>query len=376
MRGVAVGLVAMVAGGAMSAAVGGCGESDIYICDPANWPDGSLPPRCFPDSGTPDDGGGGGGSDPGDAAADAPIEVGCEGRCLPLAPDGWGSPDFVWMGPEGDAPPCPEAAPKLGYEGYADLDAPIACGGCQCGASTGTCSLPSVITASAAVCPGDGAIFTPTDPPAGWDGSCSTNHPVAADALCAGSPCVQSVTFGALSVTESCAPSVVSAPEIAPPTWHRFVRSCRTYSLAACPTHGLVCVPPPPPGYHVCVYIPGDADCSKAALAPYTEKHLFYDTFSDSRSCTACACGPPVGSSCTSEVTLYSDDACTSLPVASVLADALHPLCLDVIPGSALGSKSATAPVYTPGPCMPSGGEPTGSAEPVFPSTFCCLPTP
>jgi hypothetical protein len=49
--------------------------------------------------------------------------------------------------------------------------------------------------------------------------------------------------------------------------------------------------------------------------------------------------------------------------------------CLDIVPsGQALGSKLATAPIYAPGACQVSGGEPTGEALSVEPSTFCCLP--
>ena len=41
-------------------------------------------------------------------------------------------------------------------------------------------------------------------------------------------------------------------------------------------------------------------------------------------------------------------------------------------PGTALGSKLATRPVYEPGSCEPLGGEAIGSVTLVGPSTFCC----
>jgi hypothetical protein len=63
-----------------------------------------------------------------------------------------------------------------------------------------------------------------------------------------------------------------------------------------------------------------------------------------------------------------------SLVVAGSI-DATNSTCLDVSPsGQALLSKLATAPVYAPGACQVSGGEPTGEAMPEEPSTFCCLP--
>ena len=56
-----------------------------------------------------------------------------------------------------------------------------------------------------------------------------------------------------------------------------------------------------------------------------------------------------------------------------VVADEPHPF--DILPsGQALGSKLATAPVYAPGACQVSGGEPGGQALPADPTTFCCLP--
>jgi hypothetical protein len=38
---------------------------------------------------------------------------------------------------------------------------------------------------------------------------------------------------------------------------------------------------------------------------------------------------------------------------------------------AALGKK-VEGIEYTPGACAPIGGEPTGSADPLGPTTFCC----
>jgi hypothetical protein len=46
--------------------------------------------------------------------------------------------------------------------------------------------------------------------------------------------------------------------------------------------------------------------------------------------------------------------------------------CSNLLENTGLGSKKATAPVYEPGACEPSGGELTGSLELIEPSTFCC----
>ncbi len=40
----------------------------------------------------------------------------------------------------------------------------------------------------------------------------------------------------------------------------------------------------------------------------------------------------------------------------------------------ACAKGDAGAPIYTPGTCQASGGEPTGSVKPLDPFTFCCVP--
>jgi hypothetical protein len=96
----------------------------------------------------------------------------------------------------------------------------------------------------------------------------------------------------------------------------------------------------------------------------------------DGRSCTECACDPPEGSHCTATISIYKDDAC-SVPLPFVAPiDSSKAFCYDLPTGGALGSKQLTPPLYQPGTCLPSGGEPTGQVDPVEPITFCCLPPP
>jgi hypothetical protein len=237
----------------------------------------------------------------------------------------------------------------------------------------GSCALPATLTAHAASCAntGPGTPSTPFDPPSGWDGGCTTNDAVDGGQLCDGGLCVQSLAIAPLSVNEpGCTP--MQAPVTKdPPSWGQFARMCRGAPFGGCGNDGLVCSPLSTPGFLVCIAQKGDNDCPGS---PYTEKHVFYTSYQDTRSCSSCSCGPPAGSVCTSEVTAYSDDTCMSAPVASVLADSSAPKCLDVISGSALRSKSASSPTYTPGICTPSGGDPMGSVVPVDPFTLCCIP--
>ena len=75
-------------------------------------------------------------------------------------------------------------------------------------------------------------------------------------------------------------------------------------------------------------------------------------------------------------MSIFKDGACSSASlVGSLSIDATDSACFPILPtGQALGSKLASAPVYAPGVCQASGGEPTGEAIPAEPATFCCLP--
>jgi hypothetical protein len=317
-------------------------------------------------------GGGKGGADAGDAGdAGEP----CPGQCVPLGPLGWSMPALLWTGKESEAPACPSRAPVQGYEGHADLNAPSVCGACQCDSPSGSCALPTTLTAAAATCAGDGpnVKHTPFNAPAGWTGACTTLDAIQAGVPCPGGFCVQSLTIAPLTLMESgCKASMGPVPTDGPATWGTYARACLGAAYPACSNPGEVCTPssePPPPGFKQCIYREGDRDCP----FPYPDKHLFYDAFDDMRMCTPCTCGAPAGSTCTATVAAYKDNACTMQITANLVGSA-QPLCVDVLPGSGLGSKSAGAVTYTPGTCQPDGGQPMGSADPSGPSTFCCLP--
>lgn len=401
-------MVAAALAAAMMAApfalVDGC-ISYLDLCEPENWFAGTLDiarlEACCPDPGhgycaldagrdayccpaPPDAATGEPDAAAGeeDASADGPIGE-CEGACAAGPPSGWDAPALVWIGeagPGAEAPPCPASAALLGYEGYADLDAPSACGGCQCGPPSGTCHVPASMTANAGPCgaPG-GVVQTPFDPPSGWDGACTSHGAVVGGALCSGVPCVQSLTIAPLVVEESgCAPSsVVTTGNIGPPpaVFHTHARVCRGFASGSCAHSGDVCSPPVPPGFLRCVFHDGDVVCPPPAQGPYQERHLVYAGVDDGRSCSPCVCGPPEGSACIGAISVFSDPACVDSLVSSYLIDAEGPACVDLVSGAALGSKSATPPSYVPGACAPSGATPMGEAKPIGPTTLCCAPS-
>jgi hypothetical protein len=278
------------------------------------------------------------------------------------------------MGKDGDAPDCPASAPVADAPMFADLNAPTVCGTCTCDAPTGTCALPTTLTAGSATCPGNapGIAHTSFNAPAPWDGSCTAVSPIAANLKCNGINCVQSLTIAPLTLTETaCAVNVQPIAAKVPYTWGTTARSCHGIAYGRCATSAEVCAPAVEPGFTQCLFRDGDRECP---ATDYTVKHVFYAGLTDTRDCTPCACGAPLGSTCTSFVSAFSDGACSS-PVVAGTVDVTGPVCLDVAPsGQALGSKLATEPAYVPGACQVSGGDPIGEALPSDPSTYCCLP--
>jgi hypothetical protein len=368
-------LVAIAAGAVISA----CGENDANFCDPSVWAGGAFDPHrlaaCCPVDPTirecPDAGNEGG--DAGDGSADGPIGEDCAEECLPVPQAGWTDPLLAWIGPEFQAPACPPKASVEGPDGYADLSAPDLCGACSCGPPTGACALPETLTANSSACPGSdpGTAHMPFDPPdGGWDGGCTANDGIDCGQIGDGGSCVQSITIAPLTLSESgCVPTLGPSTRD-PPSWGTFARLCRGEPFGRCGNDGLRCSPSAPPGFRACIYQKEDNDCPGDR---YTEKHLFYKGFQDTRMCSPCTCGSATGSTCSSTISIYADGACATTPTYTVTVDSTGPLCDGVIPGTALSSKSATAPTYVPGTCQPSGG-PTGAATATGPFTLCCSP--
>lgn len=314
--------------------------------------------------------------DAGEAGAEGP-PASCSGLCLPLPPLGWSDPALLWIGAEIDAPDCPDVAPVIGYEGHADLDAPNTCGACSCEPPAGSCGLPETITANAATCANTNAITprTPWDPPVPWDGTCTADDAVPANKLCMGVKCVQSVTIGPLTLTEdACAPASQPVPLKATAVWGTYGRACIGSTTGGCEDHGTTCAAVPEVasgGFLTCIFHEGDVECPEGSS--YADKHVLYGGLDDTRACSPCGCGAPVGSKCEALVSVYADGACgAELGAVTVTTEAPEPPCLPVPAGSPLGSKSAGPATYTPGACQASGGEPMGAAEPSGAATFCC----
>jgi hypothetical protein len=205
------------------------------------------------------------------------------------------------------------------------------------------------------------------------------------DLPCTTGPCVQSLSIEPLVMKEQgCMVKADPVPSAAPypsiPEWKTFMRACFGQVLdeaEPCGDPNFYCVPssePPPPGFSQCIEMGIDEPCP---TADYTDRRILYSrwSYNDSRWCTKCQCGDPVGSDCWTHVEVWPTNDCSGVPFfsSSVLASNPLPECFYAPAGTAIASKAAAPPVYTPGTCEPIGGEKIGTVEPVQPiAAFCC----
>lgn len=296
----------------------------------------------------------------------------CDGSCVGIGPDGFEeSPSLMWIGAPADVPPCPDFAPLLGFEGFANLHvAPHTCPACSC--SPASCALPEAMHASAAKCANAASASSIAwgAPPA-WEGVCTAEGAIPAGLVCAGVACVQSLTIEA-PIVEPCQPTAGNAIPLPEPSWGELARECRITASDLCPLEGYVCAPTPPEGFALCVHFKGD-DPLFECPDDYPDRHVVYAGNIDARECAPCGCGEPEGVACAALVSAHGDGVCGPV-VASVMVASGQGACVDLLNGTALGSKSAAWVVDEPGSCAPSGGEPSGQVEPGGAMTYCCQP--
>ncbi len=283
---------------------------------------------------------------------------------------GWESPSWLWIGPEDQAPECPLGSGTISYEAHADLVAPSVCEACTCEPPTGSCVLPSKLVASDAVC-GTPGMTTSFDAPTPWDGSCdsATQTPDGA---------AHSLTIAPIAMTENgCAPEPPIAAKVVSPYWTTYARACDV-PWPDGPTDRSICLPPDPspPGFALCIFHDHEKACPTDPGNIFTERHVFYQGVQDDRQCSTCTCGAPTGSACTATISIYKGAGCSDPTFAQIPISSAASVCLDIaLPGQALGSKkSSGSTTYLPGVCPAIGGEGSGIAVPIEPSTLCCRP--
>ncbi|MBK9267047.1 MAG: hypothetical protein IPM54_45630 [Polyangiaceae bacterium] len=327
-----------------------------------------------------------------DAAFDAATDgQSARGTCIPNAPDYFADPQPVWIGPNvQDIGPtdCPTYIGAPGGQGYFALYVPPSdgCAKCACGPIEGTCS-PQVtsIHVRSGLCSIPEAPTTPFDPPENWDGSCTNDHAIPANAECpagSGIPCAQSIYVSALpDPVQGCKPVTIPVPKAITdaPRWQKVALSCspQYFGTDGCEgsesrwadipddDHWRYCVHHTHKGVHAC-----------PEKGKYTNQYVVYPhkAIIDHRSCTECGCKAS-GGACYGTFNVYEDENCTKLLTTETLgSDA--PDCDDLLPpGRAVGSKEIVNLKYESGSCEPTGGFPVGSVEidETDAVTWCCI---
>jgi hypothetical protein len=327
-------------------------------------PDGSppLPAHCID-----------GGTDGGEDGAQSALCPTGTGTCVPSSPEGWEGPVDLWFGPAFDAPPCPDGASTIVFEGQPEPEPP-ACAACSCDPPVSSCKLPETWTVSAAACNGVG-VKTNFDPPLGWDGSCTANMSIQSGKLCGGVPCVQSISVSPPILQEQpCQPHGLEPPPepaklVAGGPFAPFALACSSAEpLPACTEEGEVCLASSP-GFAACVYHAGDEQCPDG----WPIKHLLYGHVEELRTCSDCACDAPTGGKCTAKVHVYGDAMCVTEWASFTISSTDLSSCHDLSNGIALAGKAAELLAHEPGICAPSGGELVGDLVLADAKTFCCV---
>jgi hypothetical protein len=275
--------------------------------------------------------------------------------CVGDTPLNWSGPIALYEGTAA-APACPGAFPTKLNDLHSDLSPGTA--SCDC-----TCSPASGITG----CTGEAKIY---DFPEGATG-CFVAPGPGTPLVFSGAPgqCLPTNILNggnydmeppSPSSSGSCAAN--SNHTLPTPQWATAARTCSGGSAtgADCGS-GKQCIPRAQDPYKLCVYQPGDVACPSAL---YSEKHLAYEGFADTRACSTCSCGA-AQSTCGGTVTLFSTATCGTSAAGSIGAGCKS---LSAFANPPLGRYTANPS----GTCAPSSSTLSGEVTTNGATTFCC----
>lgn len=141
-------------------------------------------------------------------------------------------------------------------------------------------------------------------------------------------------TFASLSIppvtvspcTPGTRPGPSKPPALGPIHWGKYARACQGTARGVCKSKADSCTltaKAPPAGARLCIewFRQDEPDCS---ATDFPAKYTFYnldsiapDKIEDTRGCTPCACGEPVGSDCAVSMAAYEDPMCETVPFKS-----------------------------------------------------------
>lgn len=320
---------------------------------------------------------GNGVDDNGDSKADCADPFCGTYGCVSEGPADWAGYYALYEGPAAEDPGCPSTFPIAEYTGNAGLSAPTpTCSACSCPAPTGqTCTIAKVSISNASCLTqqtGSACFF---QPPVAVNGICDNSSPFPQMNTCGppvggtcpggSQPCTASINISAPTLSGgSCAPTPQTGT-VVPATWSTLGRACRQATPGSGCNSAQVCLGKLAAPYQkgICIKKVGINACP----ATFPTQHIYFDNVTDTRACSACQCSNPAGASCSTTVNFFSDAACGA-PTASIAAGT----CKDVTNNPGIFSRKTSNTAITPGSCTSSGGQVTGAATAVGPTTFCC----
>ncbi|WP_437666306.1 hypothetical protein [Sorangium sp. So ce1182] len=261
-------------------------------------------------------------------------------------------PVLLWVGDTPDFPVCPDG--RLDYwDGWADVRTDPQyqdeCGTCTCGPAA--CALPdSMLVHEAPFCAGQGGIKIDLAGAADPPGHCvEFSSPVPGDAFAA-------VTLKPPTIAGKCDASNDLAP---PPLSGTFARACPWTGKYQSDFRGLVCIAPEDDG---------------ACPLGFSARFEFQEKGRDARTCTACACGAPVGGSCVADVLLFSDASCSEMLYSGNGIGTSEQACYATHEDLPLAGVRVVFAQDEPGTCSPTTDVSLvdGTIESGETRTFCC----
>jgi hypothetical protein len=232
------------------------------------------------------------------------------------------------------------------------------------------CDLPDVITVIEKNCANAATATSLNDlsVPASWDGSCQGTANAPGGKFCGGLSCNTAVKAATPTLLSGTCAASGGEPTLADVTWAIQGTACGDAPQGGGCDAGQVCQPTPTAPFKtgLCISRDGDQDCPGP---PFTDKHLLFEKLDDTRGCSACTCGGSAGGSCSANITIYSDMACSADAVTFGAGT-----CAPISGNKAVAGMVAGNIAINKGTCPASGGAPMGDAVPSQPTTFCCVP--
>jgi hypothetical protein len=271
--------------------------------------------------------------------------------CLATPPEGWEGPVVRLQRPAlAPEESCPTEYPNQQVNAGVDVLAEPATCTCSCGDATEVlCETSSVLhyygvsATCSDVVPGNFTIYS------------TMCNPLPGPFAGASNWSLDPVVVGG----GACEPALEQSMDA--PSFANVLTTCGGAELL--PGCGTEQICAPRIGDELCIWQSGDSRCPTG----YADRHLYFGTIDDQRTCEACSCGDPVGLCDDALAFLYDSPNC-NVPVAGGIAGdgECHPT------GAPL-TRTATLVVGEPTAfCEPSTSAAMGEAVGSMPTTVCC----